>query len=257
MIGRKKGLLTIIEFSHAGNNYNKFWKAKCECGNTRILCTADFNKNNCPIISCGCYKTTEDPVQRFLKFVDKSESCWIWKGSYFETGYGQFWLNKKTMTAHKSSWILLKNEKTNGKCVCHTCDNRFCVNPDHLFLGSHKDNTQDMIKKGRQPIQKRKICTEDREKIINMHYQGIRQRDIGKLFGVHQWHINRIIHENIPSKSLSGEGNCNAKLTAEIVLEMRKLRITENKSFTEIAKLFSVNYTTAERAIKGITWKHI
>ena len=51
MIGEKRGKLIVIEFSHIGNNYNKFWKAKCECGNTRILCTADFNKNNCPIIS--------------------------------------------------------------------------------------------------------------------------------------------------------------------------------------------------------------
>lgn len=46
MIGEKKGKLTVIEFSHIGNNYNKFWKAKCECGNTRILPTNELNRTN-------------------------------------------------------------------------------------------------------------------------------------------------------------------------------------------------------------------
>jgi hypothetical protein len=64
-------------------------------------------------------------------------------------GYGRFRLNKRTMHAHRASWFLFKGHP--GKwLVLHKCDNPPCVNPDHLFLGTHNDNVQDKIKKGRQ-----------------------------------------------------------------------------------------------------------
>lgn len=72
--------------------------------------------------------------------------CWIWTRALDIGGYGRFWLRGKTIQAHH--FTVLKHV-CGGLLVLHRCDNRKCVNPAHLFLGTAKDNTQDMIRKGR------------------------------------------------------------------------------------------------------------
>lgn len=86
---------------------------------------------------------------RFNKFIEKKESCWMWKGHINKDGYGTFLLNGKKTGAHRVSWIIHKGIIPLGLYVCHSCDVRSCVNFDHLFLGTHTDNMQDMVKKGR------------------------------------------------------------------------------------------------------------
>lgn len=83
----------------------------------------------------------------FWAKVQKTEGCWLWTGA--APKYGTFMLRGKNWSTHRLSFTLAKGEIPKGKLVCHTCDNRFCVNPDHLFLGSHKDNYQDSVVKGR------------------------------------------------------------------------------------------------------------
>lgn len=97
------------------------------------------------------FKTAE---QRFREQFreDLSSGCWLWTG-VVATGhrlpYGRFWLNARSIVAHRASWTLLRGPIPSGLLVLHACDQPRCVNPGHLFLGTAKDNTQDMIAKGR------------------------------------------------------------------------------------------------------------
>jgi len=84
-------------------------------------------------------------VARFWNKVKKSDGCWEWMGAT-SRGYGVFGKNYLT---HRLSYTLAYGEIPDGLLVCHHCDNRRCVRPDHLFIGTHHDNTQDMVRKGR------------------------------------------------------------------------------------------------------------
>lgn len=76
--------------------------------------------------------------------------CWIFNGATFSDGYGGVYFQGRTQRAHRVSYQLFRGPIPKGILVCHTCDVRRCLNPDHLFLGTHKDNSQDCLKKGRR-----------------------------------------------------------------------------------------------------------
>jgi hypothetical protein len=98
----------------------------------------------------------KDALDRFISKVKKKPSgCWEWQGTMKKNGYGIFQDRTregsgKQLQAHRFSFEIFHGEIPPGLLVCHHCDNPKCVNPEHLFLGTHKDNTQDMIRKGRQ-----------------------------------------------------------------------------------------------------------
>jgi hypothetical protein len=103
-------------------------------------------------------QTLSDPElhKRFeSKYVRLAKGeCWNWLASCSEYGYGQFMFNAKPMGAHRMGWAI-HHQKMPGKMdVCHSCDNPQCVNPNHLWLGTRKQNHRDMIKKGRHSAQK-------------------------------------------------------------------------------------------------------
>jgi len=89
----------------------------------------------------------------FEKFVIRNKSgCWGWSGcSPKNPGYGQFRYGMKLIRAHRASWIIHFGAIPKGKCVLHKCDNKLCSNPDHLFLGTHKENALDMLHKNYHP----------------------------------------------------------------------------------------------------------
>lgn len=82
--------------------------------------------------------------------IDAVTSCWEWVGYKFPKGYGQTRFAGKKEYAHRASYKFHFGEIPSGAHVLHTCDNRCCINPDHLFLGDNDANIADKIKKGRQ-----------------------------------------------------------------------------------------------------------
>ena len=96
-------------------------------------------------------KNTQD---RFWAKVDKSNpnGCWEWTGCLHQKGYGLFnWTDDGAgRLAHRFSAKYIGNMDINGLCVCHHCDNRKCINPSHLFVGTIMDNNKDMENKGRR-----------------------------------------------------------------------------------------------------------
>jgi hypothetical protein len=126
----------------------------CEvCGvdfTTRPEHTGRFCSRRC--MSVGRRKSVAD---RFWSKVDKSDTCWIWRGATANKGYGSFRHKDKSRGAHAVAYELTYGPIPKGMCVMHSCDNPPCVNPAHLSLGTKADNTADMMKKGRHVTQKR------------------------------------------------------------------------------------------------------
>lgn len=97
------------------------------------------------------------------QFIDMSmpiteSGCWIWMGSVSSNGYGNYKIKNKQIKPHRLSYELFIDEIDKGLQVCHKCDIKVCVNPNHLFIGTQKDNIQDAVKKKRMFNQRKTRC---------------------------------------------------------------------------------------------------
>jgi len=120
--------------------------------------------------------------------------CWNYLGVLHATGYAVITINKKQEGVHRVSWKLFKGEIPGGLWVLHKCDNRKCFNPEHLFLGTQKDNMTDMVNKRRSAFGvKNSHAKLDGKKVKEIRNSEKSARELARVYGVGQITIRRVV----------------------------------------------------------------
>lgn len=165
-------------------------------------------------------------LTRFWSKVRKTDGCWLWTGTTIRGGYGMIRFPvRDSITAHRASWLIHRGEIPDGLFVLHKCDNPPCVNPEHLFLGTHQDNMRDMVAKGR-------------------HFAHVRP-----------WAVSRGPRPH--GQYRKGESVAGAVLTEGQVREIRALWETGAWQQRQIARQYGVNFRTVHYIVHRKLWKHI
>jgi len=197
MRGKKFGYWTVLEKVERKkiNDRAAAWLCRCKCGKEKIL-AGDILRDGSSK-SCGCWSKFENGLERALEKKTRTlkNGCIEWMGTRDRDGYARYGEKTKIVTR-------LIYEKKNGKipknmCICHSCDNPGCVNIDHLWLGTIKENNDDKLKKGRCPHgsehHKTHLKESDIEQIRILAKEGVFQSIIGQIYKISQATVSKII----------------------------------------------------------------
>lgn len=211
----------------------------------------------------GHVNITEQHRHRFFLKVKVGgvDECWLWEGRRLRGGYGQFDMGGGCQMAHRMAWVLKNGtiptgEGFHGTCVLHKCDNPACVNPEHLFLGTHVDNMSDMVSKGRArgPV----ITPELREKIKLTRARGDahHSKRHPERIPSGDKHWTKLFPEKI--KNLPrGEANNQSKLTESKVREIRSKYANGGVFYRTLAAEYCVSEYSILKIVLRRTWKHV
>lgn len=135
--------------------------------------------------------------RRFSSRIIITERCWEWCGQIASTGYGRIRFGQLHTFAHRVSYSFFFGKIPRGLCVLHKCDNPRCVRPDHLFLGTKKDNTDDAVRKGRMPHGEshklHKLSAAQVTEIRQRHSSGESRRALRTDFRISKSQVQRIV----------------------------------------------------------------
>jgi hypothetical protein len=157
-------------------------------------------------------KQHRSDADRFWPRLDKSGTCWEYRGGHNSFGYGLFPVHDQqgkltSVRAHRMAWELTHGPIPEGVLVCHRCDNPACCNPEHLFLGTHADNNRDMRSKGRSYYHFRehpearqhgtashyaKLTDDQVREIRRLSDQGMKRQDVANIFGISRENVGYI-----------------------------------------------------------------
>jgi hypothetical protein len=136
--------------------------------------------------------------ERFWEKVRRGDGCWEWAAQRQNHGYGRFAVSRCNMhLAHRVAWELASGPIPESLCVLHRCDNPCCVRPDHLFLGTKKANTRDMLRKGREARGERhgvsKLTAGKVLEACRLREEGMTYAAIGARLGVNRTAVYKVI----------------------------------------------------------------
>jgi hypothetical protein len=159
---------------------------------------------------------------QYYSYLDEGHGCWLWKLGRIGNGYGQFYFRGEPFLTHRLAYAVFNGDFDDDLCILHKCDVKHCLNPDHLFLGTHADNVADKVAKGRQG-------------------KGEKMARVGR---------------NNGAFGRTGEKNPMAKLRENQVLEI----LTQKEaglSQCQIAKNYGMSQPAISNIIRKKTWKPV
>jgi len=227
-------------------------------------------------------------IEKFWSYVNKGpkDECWIWQGPINSTGYGYWGLQGAKWLAHRLSYILANKLESLSPdiCVCHKCDTPRCVNPNHLFLGSKKENWDDMRAKGRNSNGKgdhsgmarlsSPMVIEARKLYATGNYS---HQKLAEMFGVSKSSMNKAIRgdtwshikdgltgydprkyvQTHPDVIPKGEKAPSAKLTDKQVLAIRQDYTSGKYTHVKLAAKYGVSKSLIGYILSGKIWRHL
>lgn len=189
----------------------------------------------------GCIEGMRGHLGRFEKFYlpEPNTGCWLWFGSDDGHGrYGRFSMLGRQIKAHRASWMIFRGPLADHLCVLHECDIPWCVNPDHLFLGTQLENAQDRERKDR-----------------GNHARGERHFSRTKPWALARGDSNG--SRTMPERLKRGEDNARAVLTANLVLALRAEYAAGGVTYRALAQRHRMAKSSMMAALKGLTWRHL
>lgn len=257
---RVKFVLMQKECLECGDNFERRKRETLKEWDAHKFCST-----NCAAAFQG-KKRRVDIVTRFWKSVKRNKSgCWEWGGSKDGNGYGMLSTKKgkAAVKAHRLSWTIHFGEILHGLFVCHACDNPGCVNPDHLLLGTHRANIEDMKQKGRQqrvsrPGEKNNsalLTNKEAKKIRELYKTGeYTYEALSVIFPVKYASIEKIVRNESyfdPSYTYRKTGNKNPRpyrkidIKQEEIVSMREAGF----SFRKIGQALGCSRATARQRL--------
>ncbi len=219
-------------------------------------------------------------VERVWSKIVRNEGCWIWQGTYSSYGYGTLnvrFASRKSLHryAHRLVYEIMYGSIPPGMFVCHTCDNPPCCNPDHLFLGTCRDNVDDMVNKGRQRRGSQaanSVLSEEQVEAVRKRYSegGITQIKLAEQYGVTQRHISGVINGRFwkhvggvdrekrsqDRNRVRGSRVGGSKLTEGAVREIREL-CRQGELYRSLASKFGVSRALISGIVLRKIWKSV
>lgn len=182
--------------------------------------------------------TSLSPETRFWKQVHKTSDCWLWTGAPTWNGYGRigYLPGGGGMMAHRFSYLMHVGPIPDGLQVCHHCDVRACVRPDHLFLGTQADNMHDMVSKDRQARGESHGSRVSPERLARGERHGSRTH---------------------PDAIPRGEDHARSKLTDEAVRDIRASYGGKRGELPMLANRHGVTKQLVWMVLRGKIWRHV